>query len=291
MSKYIFRILIFTFSLISVFISILTFINVSVNDDKYYKIEKDKINLIAGHSHPESSLDTKLIDSTFSIAQSGEQYFYTYLKVKKVLECNVQIKNVFVEFTYNNLDDKNVQKIWSESHIDSFHKEFSSLFGFDEYFLMLHNNLKKELLVEGKSLKHKIGFLQKKKSKFSDNNFGGYKFLKRFKTDSLLLQPIKYKKIKIISDLNINYLRKIVDYCKTKNVTIFFIRCPLHKNYEYRVNEKEFQNLKEKYFKDVEMLDFIDYPISNSDFADFGHLNYKGAKKFSKYFNKCIKHK
>jgi len=38
-------------------------------------------------------------------------------------------------------------------------------------------------------------------------------------------------------------------------------------------------------FSSVEFLDFNKFPIADDGFADFGHLNYKGASKFSNWFN------
>jgi hypothetical protein len=35
-------------------------------------------------------------------------------------------------------------------------------------------------------------------------------------------------------------------------------------------------------------LDFADFPILNSEFGDLEHLNYRGAAKFSIWFNKLI---
>jgi hypothetical protein len=44
---------------------------------------------------------------------------------------------------------------------------------------------------------------------------------------------------------------------------------------------------KEK-FSNIDFLDFNKFPLNDEDFADFGHLNYKGATKFSKWFNTMV---
>ena len=41
-------------------------------------------------------------------------------------------------------------------------------------------------------------------------------------------------------------------------------------------------------FADIEFLDFAKYPLQNSEFGDFDHLNYRGARKFSIWFNQLI---
>jgi hypothetical protein len=69
---------------------------------------------------------------------------------------------------------------------------------------------------------------------------------------------------------------------------VFLIRSPQHPLYEYRNNETEFSLIRERSFGDVKFLDFNNFPIKNDEFADFGHLNFKGALKFSAYINQRI---
>ena len=52
-------------------------------------------------------------------------------------------------------------------------------------------------------------------------------------------------------------------------------------NYE---NESIYQEIRINRFKNVEFLDFSKFPSNNSEFGDFEHLNYKGAKVFSTWF-------
>lgn len=63
----------------------------------------------------------------------------------------------------------------------------------------------------------------------------------------------------------------------------------MNKNYNYQQNELIFQKIWKDKFKEVTFLDFKDFPLNDSDFADIEHLNDKGAKKFSTYFNTFMK--
>ena len=49
--------------------------------------------------------------------------------------------------------------------------------------------------------------------------------------------------------------------------------------------EKELVKLKNEKFNDVTFLDFNDFPLSNREFGDFTHVNYRGAKIFSLWFD------
>ena len=126
------------------------------------------------------------------------------------------------------------------------------------------------------------------------NKLGGYFWLNRFKTDSLVAN-LKKDNLKLsnksdsISTKNIEYLQKIVSLCKTNKVNVFFIRSPQHPLLPTRKNEKQFLKIKSEMFKNITFLDFNNFPVTNNEFGDLGHLNYLGAKKFSLWFNTLLK--
>ena len=62
----------------------------------------------------------------------------------------------------------------------------------------------------------------------------------------------------------------------------------MHPKYEGFENEDLFKKILRTKFSNIEFLDFAKFPALNSDFGDFEHLNYRGADKFSKWFNGLI---
>ena len=55
----------------------------------------EKKYVFLGHSHAQAAYNDKLIDSAFNLASSGEAYFYTYVKLNKILEDNSDKKIIF----------------------------------------------------------------------------------------------------------------------------------------------------------------------------------------------------
>ena len=49
-----------------------------------------------------------------------------------------------------------------------------------------------------------------------------------------------------------------------------------------------FQKIRKGWFNDIPFLDFNNFPLADNEFADMGHLNYKGAKKFSLWFRRMV---
>lgn len=289
MKKLIFHVSCFMISMVVIIVVFVSLLNFVTSDKKYYQIPQNKTTLIAGHSHSECSYDTKYINYAINISQSGEHYLYTYLKVKKVVESNPQIKNVIIEFTYNVLDESNAKKVWSNSHIQNKHVIYSQLFSPKEYFLFIKNNLKQELIIEGKSLRKKMTLLLNGKQRVMNNlDFGAYKNLNVNKVTEANFSPNKKIIISNFSNLNLNYLIKTINFCKKSKLNVILVRSPLHQKYEYRDNENLFLKIKNEYFSNINFIDFVNYKLKDEDFADFGHLNNKGAKKISIHLNKVL---
>jgi hypothetical protein len=90
------------------------------------------------------------------------------------------------------------------------------------------------------------------------------------------------------SEINVKYLKSIINYCSDKKVKAILIRCPIHHKNKVLQNEATFNKIRSSVFSNIEFIDFKDFPLNDSDFYDLGHLNYNGAKKFSIYFNKML---
>ena len=82
---------------------------------------------------------------------------------------------------------------------------------------------------------------------------------------------------------------KIRDFCNEKHIKLFLLRTPTHPGFLFSRNEEKFISLKNDLFPEIEFLDFKDFPLENVEFGDYHHLNYKGAKIFSLFFDSLIK--
>lgn len=61
----------------------------------------------------------------------------------------------------------------------------------------------------------------------------------------------------------------------------------MHENYVGFNNENLYKSILESRYGDVEYMDFLRFPLSNSEFGDLAQ-NYKGAKVFSEWFDKVL---
>ena len=283
------RILHFIFILIIGIISFTFLITIIVKFNSDFSLNTNDKNLILGHSHPECAFNDNLIANFRNLSKSGEAYIYTYYKLKEVTSQN-KIDAVFIEFSNNVIQKARNQSIYSFISMNN----------------VLHNHLpfmeKSDIIFLFN--KNKIGFIKTipkylKKSFLKvisfnysiSKHFGGYLKLEKSLSKKMKNDFSKNQGIDVNEDIsidNIRYLRKLVDYCKKNTIKVFFIRSPQH-NYSPQFNETKLLEIKSTYFKEIEFFDFNNFPLNDDEYANFGHLNYKGAEKFSNWFNNLIR--
>ena len=250
-------------------------------------------NAVFGHSHPECAYNDTLIHDFKNFAQSRQSYFYSFVKIKNVISQNKSIKNVFIEFTNNQIHKNKDNWIWDDSAISNRLPNYLPFLDKGQINLLYTKNSKSFVAGASKSFRYNLTNLLLFKYDYSAK-IGGYRWLDHTMKDSSIVGLEKTqsttsdKKHSELSHENIKYLEKIVKYCKDHNINIYLIRSPQHKYCPDRNNEKIFIEIKNTKFKEVEFLDFNDFPLKNNEFADLSHLNIKGAKNFSIWFDEII---
>lgn len=292
MRKFIYQTLLFLLLTITV-VSSIYYYTLKINEKKVsFKIDSKYNQIILGHSHSECAFNDSIIPNIKNVSNSGESYFYTYPKLKKLVAQNKTIKTVFVEFSNNQISKELDSWIWCEKCIS---------YRFPLYYFLLEKK-DIEVLVDHNfdGVRKSFSILMRKNLKkiiskdYNElNEYGQFLPLKIAKTDSLL-QNISKNTIKVYdyhdgySIENVEYLKKIVAFCKEKSITLYFIRSPQHPKYIEKQNEVLFQKYLKTNFNDIEFLDFNTFPLKNDEYGDLDHLNYKGAKKFSIWFSTLL---
>lgn len=255
-------------------------------------INKNATIVLFGHSHPECAFNDTLIGNFKNLAHSAEPYFYNYQKVKLVLTQNPQIETVLIDFSNNEIDEKMNTWTWGYEYMSNMFPKFAPYMDETDISLLIKNNPKDFFsCLSIASRKNLIRIITNDYDVRSE--MGGYLRLNHTESTrpganggdeaNTSSQPGH-----VISSVNILYLQKIVAFCRQMHKRVYFVRSPQNKKFEYLKNERDFVRIKNTDFPSVELLDFNNFPLPDSDFADFGHLNYRGASKFSRWFNKLL---
>jgi len=249
-----------------------------------FKIDGESV--IVGHSHPECAFNDSLISGFQNISESGESYFYTYIKCKRILADNSQIKNVFIEFGVNNILKEMDAWAWNDKTMNYRFPKFSPFMTSDEHLELLLNNFTGYLNALPINIKYQSDRLFRADFNYT-NILGGHLPLpaddETLKDTNLLDNHVP--KEYVASSTNILMLKKIILLCKDKNINYYLIRSPVMVKDKNSESEKLFEKIRADYFSEIEFLDFSGFSSDSSDFKDAGHLNTLGANKFSIWFN------
>lgn len=272
---------------------------IKIQEPRLLKL-KDNIDVVfSGDSNVECSVNDKLISNSINIATSGEAYFYSYAKIKALLEHNYQIKKVFLGYSPGKLS-KYIESRWlfSEEFIIEKVRNYNYVLSGSEKKILFKSNSK--AYIQGllqSVLFNFTGFLSSIRLKRPNEKiykFGGYKYLERNKLkedierqslidpdEELQKQPGQFQE---------KYLTMISELCKKMSVELILLDTP---KYQYLPSSEKdtsgYPNIRN--FKSVPsdpILDLSHLILPDSCFADITHLNYKGAKIFSEYLNNLL---
>lgn len=273
-------------------IGILSFVfvvHLTVKHSFNFDISKKDKYLILGHSHPECAFNDDLIRDFKNLSKSGESYFYTYQKVKEVIPNNGIIA-VFIEYSNGLINKQMDEWIWGYEKMNA-HLPWHSPFMDKEDLLFLYERNPQDF-PKAISTSTRNNLTRILSLRFNiDYKYGGFNNLNESNVTYLMKeQNSDFEDVSDeegISFANIKYLEKIIEYCNINNVKVFLIRSPQH-NYFPKANEETLKSIKFEKFQNIEFLDFDKFPLEDNQFADFGHLNFKGAVEFSLWFNGLI---
>jgi hypothetical protein len=249
----------------------------------------DKI--IIGHSHPECAINDSLIEGLQNFSRSGESYFYTYYKLRPLLAQNPQIKTVFVEFSNDMISAEKDEWTWGRRYMTRLYPEYGVFIDAAGNDLLFRHNPRAFVDAQSLALQSTMMSLTHPHYNYAER-LGKYIYLVRDQTDSLLkadtLDYVDRSSLFKLSSTNLGYLRKIIDYTRSMHRDIYLIRTPMHLRSPYRINENLFMKVYDSLFRDVKFMDYVNFPLENNEYGNLEHLNYRGARKFSEFFDKEV---
>lgn len=253
---------------------------------KKYSIDfelTNKVNiLVVGDSHTECAINDKIVPNLFNFSESGAGYFYSYLKIRKILQCNQHINTVVLSYTYNDISVEKDEWFDGPTRIKYEMPKYFYLFRCSDFLSILSSNPYHVIINLPRVLL----------STFSDkSHLGGYLYLQR---DKLELAKERYladdkKKQFELSIYQVKYLQKIYDLVNSRGVKLILLHVPLHhllyQNVDVHIREQYNLLIREK-LPEAFLINHSEFKIPDFGFGDLEHLNHKGAKIYSEFIKK-----
>jgi len=257
-----------------------------------FKIESQPKYIVVGHSYPECAYNDSLISNFQNFSASGDSYFYTYLKTKELIKQNPSIEIVFIEFSNNQIIEEMNDWIWGDIYISRGYAMYGSFMSWSDKLMLFKNNNSDYFNASSVSLKKRSTRILEKDFNYT-NKVGGYLYLEKELTQTKISSSKKSNtavdlEFSKLSHQNLVYLDKIIALCIENKKRVILIRSPLHKHYKGFTNEELYKGILNSRYTNLDYLDFSKYPVSNSGFGDLAHLNYKGARVYSIWFNDLL---
>ena len=247
--------------------------------------------LILGDSHPACAIIDK--NGVLNLAKSGEAWFYQVKKGEFVISQNQNISKVIVEINPRQFSRSISKWIWDQEFSGRAIKSYYALLPIDYHLRILFEDpryfLKMNLFAQKRMLSIAAG--EYDKDFYRRMEWGGYEYSefridKRFNKkansiDRVYLDTLNYCKA------NLQALKDFAELCKSKNVELILIRCPIHKLNEERFNT-EISSFLKYHLRGLTYFDFSSFEMPDSCYRDLEHLNSYGASIFSNIFYSSV---
>lgn len=270
--------------------SSLLLLNYYIIDSNKFSIDSNKEILILGDSNSKYAVNDSIFNKTFNFSGPADSYYYSYLKLSKVIETNTQINTVLLSFSPHNIIDNGW--LFNEDDMITRFPKYYPLMDFSDFSFLL----KKRSLVLFASINRVFRNIPRTVLSKIDgsrimSNYGGHEFVTG---NNLKLALSKLNKGEDIPHFNLPnafnislqemfYLKKIATLCKDSNLKLILMNPPKRK--ELIMHERyfvtEFNDFYDRELNSIPFLDFSNFVLPDECYDDLVHLNYKGAKIFS----------
>ena len=243
-----------------------------------WKLPNETNVLFMGASHILNGINDAKYPNSINLASSSERYLFTYLKLERLLKQNPQIDTLFLEMAPTDIWENTDTKYYTVNELSDFLPKYFLFFNKEEW------NIYTEKIFPQIDNSFFINTFIPKIIKFippkNIHYWGAYapreQVFDRFKD--------KYKSsIRNNNEgnaINHLYLRKIINLAKEYDVKLLFLYMPMYEPERF-YNQEEYYEAYEKYFSDVELLDYNKFDMPDSLRADEHHLNTAGAEYFT----------
>ncbi|WP_299214074.1 hypothetical protein [uncultured Dokdonia sp.] len=295
MKKFIFKLLLFILPVI-LFPVLIASIDALVF--KKNNSQSDVKILIIGDSHTETGINDGLNPKIKNISQSGETYFFTYYKLKKILS-NEDLSKVVLSLSPHNLSFFQDEKTYALNNSDRYKNLYPRyFFSLEPQGVQKLNENSQENIysVLNLILKTNIKTLIKGRNAY----IGNYKESQKSNLDTLLInEKIKThfynskNELYDESQVQIEYLKKIHDLCIEKGIGLYIINLPVHNLYKSQIPTNATSNFEKVILelknKGVSILEYSQIELPDNYFGDGDHINSFGANQITQKLIKDLK--
>jgi hypothetical protein len=273
---------------------VLVFSNSVENNLTQYKLPKNTEVLFIGDSHLEQAIDDNLLKNSINLGASSESFYYSYYKLKSILDKPNAIKTVYLNIGYHSLSNYYNRFIYGDESV-AISSNYFFLLPIKEQAKLIYHNRNKLASLTKTVIKQGVAIIKDPTTAnfhgCFNNTFSETKANIANMNDRLDYQF--YKQTKTLyrhSTTNETALHDIITLCNNKNIELIALSTPIHK-YFYNKIPPFFKNkFKETVQKtNLKLIDLSHIQLQEDDYLPDGdHVSKKGAGKTTLFLKNLI---
>lgn len=270
------------------------FLSLNILNNFVYKMKIDtsKKYIFIGDSQVQYAVNDTIFIESKNLAIDSECFYYSYFRIKALIEANPEIDTIYLGFNYHSLSgywDNYIEGEWSFTRSSRYfylmptkEKFFILKANKDDlfnYFIKLVKNGVYNLVSEQKS--YEGGFL---------NTFEHSRAEEEMIKERIKYQFFDGEKLLGFSEINILYFDKIIELCKSSEINLILINMPVHQYYKANVPERFVKKFDQIFYNaGLDILDLGDLQLNDSCYYHDGdHVSQMGAVLTTIYLEKIL---
>ena len=248
-----------------------------------FEVPGTKTILVVGDSKLETAVNDEILAEAYNFSQSGTAYYYSFLKVRKMLQDNPQIHTLVVGYSYGDLAQEKDEWFQGEKYIKGKVRDHLFLMDYQDFFAIFQAN-PLDVLVSLFPIRAAVPL-----SNPDLGRWGGYIYLERDKLEEAKQRIAESPDDGILtySRYQEEYLLKVYETAMDYDLRFILLTPPIHPLLEenqtkYKVHYSSFV---EENMPNAILINHSSYPIPDFGFGDLAHLNYRGASLYSSYLS------
>lgn len=260
-----------------------------ISNSSYFRIDSKVTDLYIGDSHMQMAVIDSLLENSENIGLASESFYFSYFRLKKILDSENNLKSVYLGFSYHNISsyyDDFIYGKWTYSvspkyfHVLSYGEQIRMIFHnrgrLEHYFKNIFNETYAPLFGKSKLGGYSNHYTCPKKAIYSVDSVMNLRIIEQY---------YKGKELAEFSEINLLYLEEIVNLCIKYNIDLVCFKTPLKPEYEKRIPAAYFEKYNELVNKyNFRLINFNGLVLDEWSYSPDGdHLSKSGALKMSKY--------
>lgn len=245
-----------------------------------FELPKNKTCLVIGDSQTQADINDSICENVKNISLAHDGYFTMYKRIQLYVEANPQIKTVVIAVTPHTLSPVKDDFYHNFGYVEETTKHYLPYFDMKDWWLLISNDPVDVLSALVTPIKYYLSPSQERIKEMGFYEAADYSHLKEdVESGAVRLIPDSVE-VDYGNDITIEYLHKIIDFCKEKNLKLIGLSTPVLHGEQY-FDMKNYHKLMTTDFKDIELWDDMDMEFPDSCRRDVNHLNRYGAAKYS----------